>query len=110
MKTGGLAKAEDLIMDKSISDRVKLVNISGDQVTFVSNIFRDKGVGAEGHTYRNDAIRDKNTISVDEFAEVREKTRCELAVNRGAEIRRILDTKALKQASNLELLRKPLDV
>ena len=51
LKTGGLAKAEDLIMDKSISDRVKLVNISGDQVTFVSNIFRDKGVGAEGHSW-----------------------------------------------------------
>ena len=32
-----------------------------------------------------------------------EKTRC---VNRGAEIRRILDTKALRQASNLELLSK----
>ena len=36
-----------------------------------------------------------------------EKTRC---VNQGAEIRRILDTKALRQASNLELLRKPPDV
>ena len=36
-----------------------------------------------------------------------EKTRC---VNRGAEIRRILDTKALRQASNLELLRQPPDV
>ena len=35
-----------------------------------------------------------------------EKTRC---VNQGAEIRRILDTKALRQASNLELLSKPLD-
>ena len=35
------------------------------------------------------------------------ETRC---VNRGAEIRRILDTKALRQASNLELLRKPPDV
>ena len=36
-----------------------------------------------------------------------EKTRC---VKRGAEIRRILDTKALRKASNLELLRKPPDV
>ena len=36
-----------------------------------SNIlFRDKGVSAEGHTYSNDAIRDKNTVSVDELAEV----------------------------------------
>ena len=36
-----------------------------------------------------------------------EKTRC---VDRGAEIQRILDTKALRQASNLELLSKPPDV
>ena len=35
-----------------------------------------------------------------------EKTRC---VNQGAEIRRILDTKALRQASNLVLLSKPPD-
>ena len=35
-----------------------------------------------------------------------EETRC---VNQEAEIRRILDTKALRQASNLELLSKPLD-
>ena len=36
-----------------------------------------------------------------------EKTRC---VNQEAEIRRILDTKALRQASNLGLLSKPPDV
>ena len=36
-----------------------------------------------------------------------EKTRC---VNQEAEIRRIVDTKALRQASNLGLLRKPPDV
>ena len=36
-----------------------------------------------------------------------EKTRC---VSRGAEIRRILDTKALRQASNLELLRESIVV
>ena len=36
-----------------------------------------------------------------------EKTRC---VNRGPEIRCILDTNALRQASNLELLSKPPDV
>ena len=36
-----------------------------------------------------------------------EKTRSERL---GAEIRRNLDTKALRQAGNLELLRKPPDV
>ena len=35
-----------------------------------------------------------------------EKTRC---VNRELEIRCILDTNALRQASNLELLRKPFE-
>ena len=73
LETGGLAKAEDLIVNKSISERVKLVDIIGDQVTFVSNIFRDKVVIAEGHAYSDDAIRDKNIVSVDELAEVRER-------------------------------------
>jgi hypothetical protein len=73
LETGGLAKAEDLIMNKSVSDRVELVNIVGDQATFVRNILRDKVVSAEGHSYSNDAIRDKNAISVEEFAEVRER-------------------------------------
>ena len=60
-------------MNKSISERVKLVNISRDQVTFVGNVFRDKVVSAKGHSYSNNAVRDKNTISVEEFAEVRER-------------------------------------
>ena len=62
LETGGLAKAEDLIMNESVSERVELVNIVGDLATFVRNIFRDKVVGAEGHTYGNDAVRDKNMM------------------------------------------------
>ena len=73
LETGGPAKAEDLIMNESVSDRVELVDVFGDVATFVRNIFRDEVVGAEGHTYGNDAVRDKNTISVEEFAEVRER-------------------------------------
>ena len=60
-------------MNESVSERVELVNVFGDLATFVRNIFRDEVVGAEGHTYGNDAVRDKNTISVEEFAEVRER-------------------------------------
>ena len=73
METGGLAVAENSIMNESFSKRVKLVNILRDQLTFVRNIFSDKVVSAEGHTYSNDAIRDKNPVNVDEFAEVRER-------------------------------------
>ena len=60
-------------MNESVSERVELVNVFGDLATFVRNIFRDEVVGAEGHTYGNDAVRDENTISVEEFAEVRER-------------------------------------
>ena len=49
-------------MNESVSERVELVNVVGDLATFVRNLFRDKVVGAEGHTYGNDAVRDKNTI------------------------------------------------
>ena len=73
LETGGLSEAEDLIVDEAVSERVELVDIVGDLATFVRDIFRDKVVGAEGHTYSNDAVRDKNTISVEEFAEVRER-------------------------------------
>ena len=73
LEPGGLAEAEDLIMDESVRERVELVDIVADLATFVSDIFRDKVVGAEGHTDGNDAIRDKNIISVEEFAEVRER-------------------------------------
>ena len=38
LETGGLAKAEDLIVNKSISERVKLVNILRDQLRFVRNM------------------------------------------------------------------------
>ena len=60
-------------MHESVRERVELVDIVADLVTFVSNIFRDKVVGAEGHTDGNDAIRDKNIISDEELAEVRER-------------------------------------
>ena len=73
LETGGLAEADDLIMHESVRERVELVDIVADLATFVSDIFRDKVVGAEGHTDGNDAIRDKNIISVEEFAEVRER-------------------------------------
>ena len=49
LETGGLAKAEDLIMNESVGERVELVNVVGDLATFVRNLFRDKVVGAEGH-------------------------------------------------------------
>ena len=62
-----------MIMHESVRERVELVDIVADLATFVSDIFRDKVVGAEGHTDGNDAIRDKNIISVEEFAEVRER-------------------------------------
>ena len=68
LETGGLAEADDLIMHESVRERVELVDIVADLATFVSDIFRDKVVGAEGHTDGNDAIRDKNIISVEEFA------------------------------------------
>jgi hypothetical protein len=37
-------------MDESVRERVELVDIVADLATFVSNIFRDKVVGPEGHT------------------------------------------------------------